>query len=110
MRPEPVQGKEPSFFEFFKKMPEFGRTKLRVSCFCGVLLSVRIELNDDELKEILQLWKIEPKIPPNFAKAVWDRIAELERLRRKIPADAAFADPLTRPSAKSEGDRHTAKR
>jgi hypothetical protein len=54
----------------------------------GVLLNVRIGLNDNELKEILQSWNIAPKIPPAFAEAVWARIAERERLRRSIPVDA----------------------
>ena len=34
--------------------------------------------NDDELKRVLQSWKVDPKIPPNFAHGVWDRIAARE--------------------------------
>ena len=34
--------------------------------------------NDDELKRALQSWKVDPKIPPNFAHGVWDRIAARE--------------------------------
>ena len=34
--------------------------------------------NDDELKRTLQSWKVDPKIPPNFAHGVWDRIAARE--------------------------------
>lgn len=34
--------------------------------------------NDDELKRALQSWKVDPKIPPNFAQGVWDRIAARE--------------------------------
>ena len=36
------------------------------------------EQNDDELKRALQSWKVDPKIPPNFAQGVWDRIAAHE--------------------------------
>ena len=36
------------------------------------------EQNDDELKRVLQSWKVDPKIPPNFAHGVWDRIAARE--------------------------------
>jgi hypothetical protein len=39
---------------------------------------VNREQNDDELKRALQSWKIDPKIPPNFAHGVWDRIAARE--------------------------------
>jgi hypothetical protein len=39
---------------------------------------VNREQNDDELKRALQSWKVDPKIPPNFAHGVWDRIAARE--------------------------------
>jgi len=37
---------------------------------------VGIEQNDDQLKEILGVWKIEPKIPADFAETVWNRIRQ----------------------------------
>jgi hypothetical protein len=47
--------------------------------FRGLLLFVNRERNDDELKRALQSWTVDPKIPPNFAPAVWDRIAAGEK-------------------------------
>jgi hypothetical protein len=58
--------------------------------FRGVLLDVRVGLKNDELKNILQLWKVAPGIPPGFAKAVWDRIAERERLSPNYPGGPSF--------------------
>jgi hypothetical protein len=39
---------------------------------------VNREQNDDELRRVLQSWRVDPKIPPNFANGVWDRIAARE--------------------------------
>jgi hypothetical protein len=39
---------------------------------------VNREQKNDELKRALQSWKVDPKIPPNFAQGVWDRIAARE--------------------------------
>ena len=47
--------------------------------FCGVLLFVKSNLNDDELRRVLQTWKVDPKIPRNFARDVWERIATREQ-------------------------------
>ena len=33
---------------------------------------------DDELKKKLTLWKVQPEIPPDFRRGVWDRIAARE--------------------------------
>ena len=38
------------------------------------------EQDDDELRRALQSWKVDPKISPNFAHGVWDRIATRERV------------------------------
>ena len=40
---------------------------------------MKSNLNDDELRKVLQTWKVDPKIPPNFARDVWDRIATREQ-------------------------------
>jgi len=52
---------------------------LRDFFFCGVLLFVKSNLNDDELRRVLQTWKVDPKIPRNFARDVWERIATREQ-------------------------------
>jgi hypothetical protein len=51
---------------------------LRDLSFYGVVLFVKNNLNDDELRRVLQTWKVDPKIPPNFARDVWERIASRE--------------------------------
>jgi type VI protein secretion system component VasK len=33
---------------------------------------------DDELKEKLASWKVQPEIPPDFQRGVWNRIAARE--------------------------------
>ena len=33
---------------------------------------------DDELREKLAMWKVQPEIPPDFQRGVWNRIAARE--------------------------------
>ena len=40
---------------------------------------------DDELRKKLASWKVQPEIPPNFQRNVWDRIAAREARSSKAP-------------------------
>jgi hypothetical protein len=48
---------------------------LRVFSEFGVL---QRKLMDDELREKLALWKVQPEIPPDFQRDVWQKIAARE--------------------------------
>jgi len=41
-------------------------------------------MSDDELREKLALWKVEPQIPPDFQRNVWQKIAVRES-KPKLP-------------------------
>jgi thiol:disulfide interchange protein DsbD len=53
---------------------------------------VKRELDDDQLKKILQLWKVQPQIPADFAKTIWDRIAERKTSSATRPNKWSFLD------------------
>jgi hypothetical protein len=40
---------------------------------------------DDELRKKLALWKVDPQIPPDFQRDVWQKIAAVESRSSKSP-------------------------
>ena len=53
---------------------------------------------DHELRKKLASWKVQPEIPPDFQRGVWDRIAAREAKSSKGLLESFFAIPwLTLP-------------
>jgi hypothetical protein len=46
---------------------------------------------DDELKKKLASWKVQPEVPPDFQRGVWNRIAARESKSSKGLLESLFA-------------------